>query len=625
MSHSLRRVFPYIALMCLVAAMVWAVSFGTLPRADFAFNNGDEIKTVDPAKATGSPEGRVINGLFEGLLRQTPMEREPDENGIVPLEPITNGVAESYSVSEDGIVYTFKMRPTAVWTNGDRVTADDFSWSWRRMLHPETGSQYAYQLYYVRGAMNYNQAILKVGDRVEVELDDRRDPQQLFPRGTLLKGILTMTDEENENFTVEVKTDSDGQTDWDTQGRQKNFTKLTAENPGQGTKCHHLLPDFESTVGIQALDPDTLIVTLNNRTPYFPDLVAFYPLYPVNRRCVEEHGTPNWTKPENIVSNGPFRLQFRRIRDRVRMAKNPSYWNASQVQVGTVDAMAISSQTTSLNMFMNGQLDWTTTVPNAMIPDLRERDDFYTAPMLTTYFYRINVERPGLDKVLVRRALNMAIDKREIVENVTKAGQQPARSFVPPGLPGFESALCGEFDPDKARQLLAQAGHAGGRGLPKIEILYNTQEAHRDIAQVIQQHWKKHLGIEVSLRNLEWGTFLDTLHKTDYAVARSGWIGDYADPNTFLDMFITDGSNNQTNWSNEEYDDLIEAAKSETNPTARLKLLHKAERILMDEQPIIPIYFYRSINMVHPRVHGFAANIQDVHPLHLLRTESDQR
>jgi oligopeptide transport system substrate-binding protein len=625
MPYRFRKIFPYLVLAVGAMAMVWAVSFGTLPRADFAFNNGDEIKTVDPAKATGSPEGRIINGLFEGLLRQTPIDQSPDENGVIPLTPVTNGVAERYTVSDDGLVYIFHIRDSATWSNGEKVTADDFAWSWQRMLHPETGSQYAYQLHYVSGAMQYNLATLEVGDRVEVELDDRRDPQQLFPRGTVLKGLLLSRDEDNENFTIDIKPVQNGEVDWDADGSKQSFTKLTAKKPGSGKRCHHVLPDFESTVGILAEDAATLVVTLNNRTPYFTDLVAFYPLYPVNQACVEEHGTPNWTKPGNIVGNGPFVLQFRRIRDRVRMVKNPRYWNTDIVQLEVVDAMAVKSQTTSLNMYINGQLDWTTTVPNPIIPELRKRDDFITAPMLTTYFYRINVERPGLDKVLVRRALNMAIDKQEIVEKVTKAGQLPARSYVPPGLPGFESGLCGEFNPEKARELLAEAGHAGGRGLPKIEILYNTSEGHRDIAQVIQQHWKINLGINVILRNLEWATYLDTIHKTDYAVARAGWIGDYADANTFLDMFVTDGTNNQTNWSNKKYDGLIEAAKSEIDVAARLSLLHQAEQILMDEQPIIPIYFYRSINMVQPRVEGFSANIQDVHPLHLLRIRPVER
>ena len=265
MSHKLRKLFPYLVLVVGSMAMVWAVSFGTLPRADFAFNNGDEIQTVDPAKATGVPEGRVINALFEGLLRQHPLQREPDENGIVPLTPATRGVAESYSISDDGRIYTFRLRSTARWNNGEPVTAEDFAWSWRRMLHPETGSQYAYQLYYVVGAEAYNMSQVKVGDQVEVELEDRENPQQLFPRGTILRGILAGMDEAGENFSVEVKQEKAGQVDWQGAGQLRHFTKVTAEKPGEGERCYHLLPDFDSQVGIRVTAADTLVVTLKNR------------------------------------------------------------------------------------------------------------------------------------------------------------------------------------------------------------------------------------------------------------------------------------------------------------------------------------------------------------------------
>jgi oligopeptide transport system substrate-binding protein len=341
----------------------------------------------------------------------------------------------------------------------------------------------------------------------------------------------------------------------------------------------------------------------------------------VNRECVEEHGSPRWTKPRNIVSNGPFLLSMRRIRDRIRLVKNPTYWNADNVALEVVDALPIKSETTSLNMYLKGQIDWTTTVPTSIIPELQKRDDFYTAPMLTTYFYRLNTTRPPLDNPLVRQALNLATNKQEICEHVTKAGQQPARSFVPPGLTGFESAECGEYNVDRARELLREAGYPEGQGVPKFEILFNDSGAHKDIAQVIQRQWKNNLGIDVELRNLEWGVFLDSLQKKDYTVARSGWIGDYPDPNTFLDMFVTDGANNQTGWSNAEYDRLIHDSAAESDPVVRMQMLHDAERILMDEIPIIPIYFYVSISMVNPRVHGFAPNIQDIHPLTVIRVE----
>lgn len=294
--------------------------------------------------------------------------------------------------------------------------------------------------------------------------------------------------------------------------------------------------------------------------------------------------------------------------------------------------------------------------------------------------------------MLVRRALNMAIDKQLICDKITKAGQTPAATFAPPvlsGLTGYQPPRFADMqdydvrrvrsilqaaekagkaedeshikqllaqagypgspqyvsellkrarsepsaddrypdinwmkhDIDDARRLLELAGYPNGQGLPKISILYNTSEAHRAIAEVIQQQWKQ-LGVDVELKNTEWATFLDSLKQKDFYVARSGWIGDYSDPNTFIDMFVTDGANNQTNWGNARYDEIItDLAPKEPIAEKRLSLLKEAEMILMAEQPIAPIYFYVSINMIKPRVRGFSPNIQDLHPLHILRVD----
>jgi len=643
MNPTTRRIFPYVVLVLGLVALGWAVNFGTLPKADFTFNNGTEIKTVDPAKATGSPEGRIINGIFEGLLRQLPVREATDSHEFIPLQPTTGGVAESYQVSEDGKVYTFTLRPSARWSDGTSITAHDFVWSWRRMLHPETGSEYAYQLHYVVHAKDYNTGTVEVGDRVEVELEQRgqekrRDAVQPFPRGPIDRGILkrienpsgsgeTGTDAEQAAarrrriYHVEVKPIVDGQVDWEAAGTLKTYSQEPTGNSKVDHRCYHVLIDFDSQVAIQALDERTLEVKLNAPTPYFKNLVAFYPLYPVNRRCVETFGTPNWTKPANIVSNGPFCIQFRRIRDRLRLVKNTHYWNAKDVQLNTIDALAIKSETTSLNMYVNGQLDWSPAMPNTIMEQIKARDDFLSAPFLATYFYRLNVDKPPLNQVLVRRALNMAIHKQLICTQIVSAGQMPARSFVPAQLHNYTGPQCGAYDVTRARQLLSEAGYPNGKGFPKIEILYNTSDSHRELAEFIQQQWKENLGIEVGLRNLEWGTFLSTLKQTEYMVSRSGWIGDYPDPNTFLGMFVTGGANNQTNWSNARFDALIEGAKSEASKSKRREMLEEAEGILMSELPIIPIYFYVSKNLVNPRVKGFSGNIQDVHPLHVLRVK----
>jgi len=379
------------------------------------------------------------------------------------------------------------------------------------------------------------------------------------------------------------------------------------------------LPDFEKTVGVKA-DGQKLLVTLTSRTPFFTDLVAFYPLYPVNPQCVMDHGSPRWTRPENIVSNGPFKLEFRRIRDRIRMVKNEHYWDAARVKLNVVDALAVKGETTSLNMYLNGQIDWSTQMPVSTIPLLKVKfaKEFRFGPELTTYFYRINVTRSELKDKRVRRALAMAVNKRAICEQVSRAGELPATSLCPPGMAGYTAPQGAPFDVEQARKLLAEAGYPGGRGLPTIEILYNDLDAHRTIAETVQQMWKENLGVDAELRGLEWGVYLDSQHTLDYDTCRAGWVADYADPNTFLDMFVTGGDNNQTGWSNARYDELIRLAASEPDPARRMTLLHEAETILLDEQPIIPIYFRVSKNLVQPRVMGFFNSVNDEHPLKLI-------
>ena len=254
--------------------------------------------------------------------------------------------------------------------------------------------------------------------------------------------------------------------------------------------------------------------------------------------------------------------------------------------------------------------------------------DFRPIPFLGTYYYLLNANEPPLDDARVRRALGLALNKKQVVETVTRAGQQPARSYVPAGISryvDYRPALCEPYDPEKAGRLLAEAGYPGGRGMPRLEILYNTSEAHKAIAELIQSQWKRNLGIDVSLANQEWAAYLVATRKQNYQVARAAWIGDYLDPNTFLDMWVTGGTHNHTGWSNPEYDRLIDAAQKEPDTRKRMAYFHQAERILMDEMPIIPIYSYVTQSMVRPYVRGFYQNIQDVHPLKYLRIDPEEK
>jgi oligopeptide transport system substrate-binding protein len=409
----------------------------------------------------------------------------------------------------------------------------------------------------------------------------------------------------------------------DVDGRERRFSTIGASG---AEKCRQVLLDF-SEVGIQVVDERTLRITLENPTPFFLNLTGFYPLSPVNRRCLETHGR-QWVKPENLVTNGPYRLQFRRIRDRLRLVKNEHYWNRKKVRLETIDALAVESPVTGLNLYMTGQADWIPTVPPSTVAPLlaEKRDDFKPTPEFTTYFYRLNITKPPLDDARVRRALALALDKREIVETVTQAGEVVARSLVPTGLKNYDPPQLLEHDAKKARKLLAEAGFPSGQGIPTITILYNNDESHKSIAELIQDQWRRNLGIATQLEALEWGSFLSRQHQLKFTICRAGWTGDYMDANTFLDMFVTDGANNQTGWSNAEYDRLIaRAASKEVSAAERKKILEQAETLLLTEMPVIPIYFKVSKNMVRPYVKGFFPNVRDMHPLNNLWVDQDAK
>ena len=317
------------------------------------------------------------------------------------------------------------------------------------------------------------------------------------------------------------------------------------------------------------------------------------------------------------------------MNDRIRLVKNPVYWDAEHVAMRTIDVLAIESYQTMLNMYLTGEIDWIDRVATNLVPRLSQREDFTPEPYLGTYFYRVNVTRPPLDDPRVRRALALTIDRKAIAEKILKAGQLPNWGFAPhgmdpypkvdmehapvlPDLSDYETTFLA--DVSVAKGLLREAGYGpGGKELRTLEIHYNTSEAHRDIAEVIGDAWRRHLGIEVELLNQEWKVYLDTQSSLGYDVSRSAWIGDYADPNTFLDLMVTGGENNKTGWGHPEYDALIEAAKREPDPTRRFGLLADAERLLLEELPILPIYTYTTTNVYRPRLGGFDANVQDEH------------
>lgn len=625
---NLRSLLPILAIVLVpLLGVAWSLTTSRLPPADLVFNNSTEIKTVDPALVSGVPEGRVINALFEGLVRLTPQNRLPVTGG--PKE--WPGVAERWEISDDRLTYTFYLRKSARWSNGDPVTAEDYHYSMRRFLSPITAAEYAKQGWYLKNGKKFNSAgaYLEPGDPVEVELNLKQGEHET-KMGAMVKGTLIRKDpeimpedqEERDKIKQRFYVDVDGEERCYVVGNPSRGDAI----PDDAFACRIVTLDFDQ-VGIRVVDSHTLVTELEGPTPFWLELLGFYPLFPVHRGCLEQYGAPSWTRPENIVTNGPYRIGFRRPRDRIRLVKNEEYWNHENVRLETIDALSVEKTTTGLNMYMSGDVAWIQEPPANLMRELMNshppRDDFNPAPQFGTYYYKINVDRGALDDKRVRQALSLAMDRKEIIRTAVRGPQGPAYHLVPPGVPGYISPECPPSDPERARELLAEAGYPGGNGFQSIEILYNTHEAHKAVAELVRKQWQQQLGITVTLRNEAWPAYQDRLRMTQYDIGRQAWIGDYIDPNTFLDLFVSDNENNQTNWSNKEYDRLIAAAEQERDEQIRFEYFEQAERILMDEMPLVPIYFYYSRNMVRPYVRGFYNNLQDMHPLHTLWIDHD--
>ena len=491
------------------------------------FNLGEDPETMDPTLNNSSGAGTMILNAFEGLMVL-------DENDQ-PVE----GTAESMEVSEDGLVYTFKIREDAKWSDGEAVTADNFKYSWLRALNKETAAEYAYQLFYIKNA-------------------------EKFYNG-----------------------------------------EATAEE-----------------VGINVIDEKTLEVTLETPTAYFPQLLAFTTYVPLREDIVSANPEGWATNPETYVSNGPFKLVQWDMKDQLVFEKNENYWDKDSVKLESLTFKLVTDDTTAYSELKAGNFDMVNSVPTNEIEPGIEEGLVHVNPKLGNYYFAINVGKQDtlsedvkevLNNKLVRQALNLAIDRQEIIDNVGKAEQIPAYSFVPQGITdenGNDFASKEYYDPSdmegniaKAKELLKEAGYENGNGIPTIELMYNSEGDHKDICQIIQQNWEE-IGVNVELTNQEWAVFLNTRQQGDYQIARHGWIGDYIDPMTFLDLWVTGGGNNDCGFSNARYDELIAAAKVETDSAKRLEMLREAEDILMDEMPILPIYYYTTVTAANENVKG---------------------
>lgn len=489
---------------------------------------GADVAELDPHVATGLPELNVVSTLFEGLVAEDPQDLHP-----VP------GVAERWDISADGLTYTFLLRTNARWSNGEPVTARDFLASFRRVLTPSFGADYADMLHVVQGAEAYHR------------------------------------------------------------GQMADFAQ----------------------VGFAAPEDRTLIITLEHPMPHFLSLLSHPVWFPVHLPTLEKSGPSaqrggSWTRPESFVGNGPFNLREWRPGKTIVVEKSPHYWDAAHVRLQAIHFHPADSVEAEERAFRAGQLHITEALPVSKV-DTYRRDQpgvLRISPFLDTYFYRLNVTRPFLNDRLVRRALSRAIDRTALVEKVTRGGQQPAHSFTPPNTAGYELPAGLADDSAAARELLAAAGYPGGRGLPAFDLLINSSGNHRVIAEAVQEMWRRELGVTARLVNMEQKTLLSLRRTRDYQILRSDWAGDYLDPAAFLGIFTSGSGNNHTGWASADYDALIYEAARTPDTAARHALLRRAETILLAEVPIIPVFHYTTVRLVHPAVRGWHDNPLDHHP-----------
>ena len=500
-----------------------------------------EPETMDPSLNRTVDGNVMISHLFEGLYKWVDSDPSGDgRDGATAALDLGMAAAEP-EVTDNGdgtYTYTFTLRDDALWSDGQPVTANDFVYSWRRLVDPNTASPY--------------------------------------------NTIIAMVVNANEIIAGE-------------------------------------LPKEE--LGVRAVDDHTFQVDLTYNCPYFLDICAFPNTMPLREDIVE--GNTTWTQdPSTYVTNGPFKMESWTHDAEIVMVPNENYYDVSSISIESLTFALMDDANAQLTAFNSGDLDFMQNPPPDEVATLLADGTLIAGDYLGNYYACFNNSKAPFDDVNVRKAFNLAIDRNYIVEMVTQAGEIPAGAWVPESVVDAEGTdgpdfreVGGDFwstaeedyeaNCEQARELLAQAGYPNGEGFPETTYLYNTDDKHQAVAEALQSMWKNVLGVEVTLNNQDWNVFLETRTKGDYSICRNGWIADYNDPVSFLDMFMTDNGNNDAHYSNPEYDAMMTTVLSDSDAAGRMELMHQAETLLCDTDcAIAPLYYYSQPYMVSDRVHG---------------------
>ena len=508
---------------------------------EMTLNIASEPQSIDPALNSAVDGAIMLSHMFEGLMRWDDSGVEtPGTNGTCTNAELAPGQAESYekTANEDGTVtYTFKLRSDAKWSDGKDVTAQDFVFSWQRLVNPETAADYSYMIDCV---VNANEI-----------MNGEKEPSEL---------------------------------------------------------------------GVKAVDEKTFEVTLTTDLPYFLEICAFPSTFPVREDIVSN---AQWTyDPKTYISNGAYKMTVRETNSQIVMEPNEYYYDVANLGPKKITFKLMDDQNAMLNGFKSGELDFIEDLPTDEIAGLMASGDLKIVDYIGTYYVCYQTQKAPFDDWRVRKAFTLAVDRNRIVTEITQTGQVEAGGYVPAGVYDAAGAAGDDFrtvggdyyDPykeayeanyEEARALLAEAGYPNGEGFPVVEYLYNTGEAHKAVGEALQNMWQTQLNVTVTLNNQEWATFLQTRKNGEYSIARNGWIADYNDPMSFLDMWLTGGGNNDAQYSNPTYDAKIAEAKAATDPAQRMQLMHEAENILMKEDWVVnPLYFYTQKYMLADGIQG---------------------
>lgn len=369
---------------------------------------------------------------------------------------------------------------------------------------------------------------------------------------------------------------------------------------------------------VKAVDDYTIEYTLENPTPFFLTLISHASWLPLNKAAIDKGGKTWANSPETFVGNGPFKMVSYRAQDRIVMKKADTYWDKASIFWDEVDLFMIEDQNTENSAFVTGDIDVTESVQLSEVDNWKGKPEFRPFPMVGTYYVGFNMQRAPFDDVRVRKAFNMAIRRNLITDRVTRRGEIPATGLVPnavksavPGKTFRERAgdLYGKPDAEGAKKLLAEAGYGPDKKLRETEYIYNTKNEHTLIGEQLQSMWKRALGVDVKLQNVEWGVKLKRTQTGDYDIGRLAWIGDYSDPMTFLELFTSDNVQNDPQLRSKKYDELIASARKEADPVKREDILIAAEKLLcVDECAVAPLYFYTDPLLIKADIQGLDRN-----------------